>query len=59
MLAWSAALLAALITIVVVFSDLASLHRRARDLGAPRDVLIDSTLPAEFPIMSAYTPFQT
>ena len=39
-LAWSAALLVALITIVVVFSDLATLHRRARDLGAPRRVLV-------------------
>jgi Flp pilus assembly protein CpaB len=38
--AWSAALLVASVTIVVVFSDLATLHRRARDLGAPREVLI-------------------
>ena len=40
LLAWSAALLVALITIVVVFSDLATLHRRARDFGAPRPVLV-------------------
>ena len=40
LLAWSAALLVAVITIVVVFSDLATLHRRARDFGAPRPVLV-------------------
>ena len=39
-LAWSAALLVAVITVVVVFSDLATLHRRARDFGAPRPVLV-------------------
>jgi Flp pilus assembly protein CpaB len=39
-LAWSAALAVAFVTIVVVFSDLATLHRRARDLGAPRTVLV-------------------
>lgn len=40
LLAWSAALLVAVITIVVVFSDLATLHRRARDFGAPHPVLV-------------------
>jgi Flp pilus assembly protein CpaB len=40
LLAWCAALLVAIITIVVVFSDLATLHRRARDFGAPRPVLV-------------------
>ena len=40
LLAWSASLLVAVITIVVVFSDLATLHRRARDFGAPHPVLV-------------------
>jgi pilus assembly protein CpaB len=37
-LAWSAALVVALVTAFVVASDLAALHRRSRDLGAPTTV---------------------
>jgi Flp pilus assembly protein CpaB len=39
-LAWCAALVVAAVTATVVFSDLATLHRRAGALGKPRSVLI-------------------
>jgi pilus assembly protein CpaB len=39
-LAWSAALVVVIVTAVVVFGDLSSLHRRARDLGAPLTVYV-------------------
>jgi Flp pilus assembly protein CpaB len=40
LIAWAAAIVVAFVTARVVATDLATLHRRAADLGAPRSVVV-------------------
>ena len=44
MLLWLGAILVAVVTAVLVATDLAALHRRAHSLGAPRSVAVYAKL---------------